>query len=192
MNIKNYKDFFGLRIKIAFILILIIVLFLFINTLASSTVVEELVATYGYVGIFLMSILSGFNFLIPIPVISLLPILLTFGLDILTTIILITIGMTLGDILGYFIGKTGRLIVTPQYQRVFSRLEKIRERYNLAPLFVLFIFVSLVPLPNEILVIPLGFLGYRLLYIFPVVLLGNGIFNTIAAFGFLNFFEYIT
>ena len=188
MNIKNYKNFSGLRIKIAFILILIIIVFLFINVFVIGSDVEELVATYGYVGIFLVSILSGFSFLIPIPIISLLPVLLTFGLDILPTIILITIGMTLGDVFGYFIGKTGQLIIAPRYQRAFSRLEKLRERYNIAPLFILFIFVSLVPLPNETLVIPLGFLGYRLLHVFPIVLLGNGIFNVIVAFGLLRFF----
>ena len=47
---------------------------------------------------------------------------------------------------------------------------------------MLALYASFVPLPNELLVLPLSFFGYRLWKVFLVVLFGNFVFNTLAAF----------
>lgn len=53
---------------------------------------------------------------------------------------------------------------------------------------MLFLYAALVPFPNEILIIPLAFTGYRVLYILPPLLVGNGIFNLLAGFGIVSLF----
>lgn len=155
-----------------------------------SALVQEFAAGYGYAGAFFISVLSGFNLAVPIPAISFLPLFLESGLEFWAVIVIITAGMTLADSIAYLIGKTGRqLIGSSTEQKALSRLEKMRAGHYWAPVIALFFFAGLVPLPNEIVVIPLGFLGYRLAYLLPSIFLGNGIFNLLSAAGIINLFK---
>lgn len=174
------------------ILISFVILAMWLARLATeSEAVQIVVANYGYVGAFLISIISGFNLVVPIPAISFLPLLVASGLSAVYSVLIIALGMTLGDMIGFGLGRAGQFIFSFNNQSVIARLEKFRERYKISPLVVLFIF-SLLPLPNEILVLPLGFLRYRMAQVFPILLAGNIIFNTLVAIGFLGLFQRLS
>lgn len=161
----------------------------FIGQMFTRENIEGLAAAYGYAGVFFAAVLNGFNIAVPIPVIFFLPAIMEFGLNKILAFILIVLGMTCGDVLGYAIGKAGRSALTPRGRRIRIGLEKLRERYRLSPLVALFLFASFTPFPNEIVTIPIGFLDYRLKQIIPIILVGNLIFNALIAFGLFNFLE---
>lgn len=156
-----------------------------------NQVAQELIASYGYFGIFLLGAVSGFNFIVPVPAAAFLPALVAANLTIPVAIIAITLGMTVGDMVGYFIGKASCAIITPDNRHRIDYIKRLQAQYHATPLLALFIYASFVPLPNELIVVPLGFLGYHLKHIFPVVLVGNLIFNSIVSLTLLGIFAQI-
>lgn len=155
-----------------------------------SSVVREMVFDYGYFGIVAVSVVSGFNLAVPIPAVAFLPLFLESGLNFWLTITLITLGVTLADSLTYVVGRLGREVIDDK-RRIIIALERASERHWWAPMIFLFLFASFVPLPNEILVVPLGFLNYKFSRILPPVLAGNFMFNLIYSAGIINLFEFL-
>jgi len=154
--------------------------------------VRMLVADYGYVGIFVTSVVSGFNLVVPIPAIAFLPLFLESGLSFALIILFISAGVTLADTVAYFIGRAGRHIMSHSVEeRVLVNLERVRARYHWAPITVLFLFAAFAPLPNEIVMVPLGLLGYRLLTVLPVAVAGNLVFNALYATGTIGLFNLL-
>jgi len=154
--------------------------------------VQDLVAQYGYVGIFLISLISGFNLAIPVPAAAFMPLFLEAGLLFWPAIFLMAIGVTTADFIAYFFGKIGQQVVVHSADgNTLSRLENIRRRYYWGPIIFLFLFSSLAPFPNEIILVPMGFLGYHFLRILPVVFVGNFIFNILYVSSFANLFEVL-
>lgn len=181
----------SLIIKILFVVVILGIAFYFGKTASSNEAIQGLVSSYGYIGIFLLSIASGFNIIVPIPVISFLPLFIESGLSFWITIFVISLGLTAGDALGFFIGRIGREAVSAQSKKIIERLEYLRTKYQYIPLIVMFVYASLVPLPNEVLVIPLAFMGYKLKTLFPIVLIGNILFNTLFGQTIVTIFEFL-
>lgn len=153
--------------------------------------VRGIVAAYGYAGIFVIALVSGFNLAVPIPAIAFLPAFLGAGLDVRLTVAVISVGVTVADCMAFMIGKTGRSLVPLRFRKTLARMERIRHRYHAAPLGAMFLWSMLAPLPNEVLAIPLGLMGYRLWQIAPILLLGNIVFNSLSAIGIAAFFDLV-
>ncbi|OGZ30299.1 MAG: hypothetical protein A2931_02030 [Candidatus Niyogibacteria bacterium RIFCSPLOWO2_01_FULL_45_48] len=177
-------------LKLAVLVAILATAFYFAQVSRENEMVAELVYDYGYYGIFAVAVISGFNLAVPVPAIAFLPLFLESGLNFWSTIILITIGVTLADSFTYVIGRLGREVIDDKRKMIIA-LERAGERHWWAPMTLLFLFSAVVPLPNEILVVPLGFLNYRFGRIWPVILAGNFIFNFIYASGVINLFELV-
>ncbi|MBP9761056.1 MAG: hypothetical protein KBD15_02340 [Candidatus Magasanikbacteria bacterium] len=181
---------FRMGVKIIFILLLI-ALVVWLNTLAFHLPsLDGYAKQFGYAGLFVVSFLSGFNIFIPIPVAAFMPSLLSLGFAPLLIVLTISLGMTCGDIVGYIIGRGGRHVFKKKstkhqgMQRMLERIEILQEKHPSLPYIFLFFFVTFVPLPNELVVIPFGFLRLKFLYTILAVLLGNLLFNAYVAIGF--------
>lgn len=155
---------------------------------AENDLVRDLARRFGYGGILLAAAASGFNLVVPVPIIAFFPFFMDVGFDRVLTVAVIAVGMTLGDLLGYLIGRTTRELFSPKVRGLMARLESLRERHRVLPFVLMFLYAAVVPLPNEVLVIPLAFLRYPLAGIFAAVLLGNMIFNSLVAFGLVQVF----
>jgi len=153
----------------------------------------ELVMRFGYSGAFIVSLVSGFNLIVPVPAVSFLPLFLEAGLNLWIVLPIMVLGITIADSLAYFIGLSGHVLMkhlsrTNSFD-IVRRLTVLRTRWRSGPLIALFVFASLAPFPNEVLVIPLGLMGYHLRFLLPVLLLGNSVFHLIAAAGILGFWS---
>ena len=176
--------------KAAVLVAILAAAFYFSRVSRENEMIAELVYDYGYYGIFVAAIISGFNLAVPVPTVSFLPLFLEAGLNFWLTIILITVGVTLADSFTYIIGRLGREVIDDKRKMIIA-LERAGERHWWAPMTLLFLFSATVPLPNEILVVPLGFLNYRFRRVWPAILAGNFIFNFIYALGVINLFESV-
>ena len=173
----------------AFVLVVGIAFFLSKNA-SESEAIRSLVGQYGYFGILVIAAISGINLAVPIPAIAFLPLFLESGLNYWATIVFISFGMTLGDSIAYLLGRAGRTFVESGLQKkINNRLEVLRTRYHYAPLAALFFFAAFVPLPNELIVVPLSFFGYRFLHMMVPVFAGNILFNILYSYGVIGFFE---
>ena len=168
-------------IKIVVVAALLAVSFFAAVKLQTNPDLASAIIRFGYVGVFFISVVSGFNLIVPIPAVAFLPALLGAGMDPYILVVVITLGMTVADSGAYFIGQAARTFTLSKHQsRIKDRIERIRRRYPRLPLFLLAVYASFVPLPNELFVVPLALLGYRPVPVILAVLIGNTIFNILA------------
>jgi len=168
-----------LFIKFISLLILLLVAVSLALEVPNNGELQTTIARFGYLGILIASVLSGFNILVPIPIIAFTSAFVASGLNFWAVIVTISVGLTLGDLFGYLIGNLGRGLTSGKEKKIqlIQKLEHLKERHHLAPYILMFLYAAFIPLPNEVLVIPLAFLGYKLRYLFPVFFLGNFVFN---------------
>lgn len=184
VRIKFTKN---LTLKIVFIIIFILFAIFISVEARENEFIRRSINDYGYLGIFIISLISGFNLVVPIPAITFLPAFVESGLNEYWIILLITAGMATADSIAFFIGKTGKQIALSGAQKgLLNKLEGIRQRSHGIPIVLLFLFAAFAPLPNEVILIPIAILGYRFITILPVIFLGNFIFNILVGAGILN------
>lgn len=171
----------------------IVVLAFWLGRLATeSSTVRSLVIEYGYTGIFLVAVISGINIIVPIPAVVFMPLFLEVGLNFWITVFIIAFGMSIGDTVAYFLGRAGRAVAeSAKTNYILTRLERIHKRYPRAPVAILLLYAAFIPFPNEVLVIPLGFIGYRFRDLVLALLVGNIVFNSIIAIGIISLFDFL-
>lgn len=97
--------------------------------------------------------------------------------------------MTMADSVAFLIAKFGGNLTVPKGNGLLHKLTKLKEKYDATPLIVLFLWSIFAPLPNEVILIPMGVMGYRTRHILPIILLGNFIFNLGTGFGLIELFQ---
>ncbi|MDA1334724.1 MAG: hypothetical protein O2794_01750 [bacterium] len=170
------------------VLVLVIVFAFWLSDKAQNeTVIQDWVNRFGYIGIFVVSVISGFNFAVPVPAITFLPLFLASSLSFPITLLVITVGMTLADFIAYWIARTGEEFIENDTVR---RLERFRDKWFWLPLVGLGLYAAFIPFPNEILVVPLSLMKYRIRYLLGPLLIGNLVFNIITGNIVLRLFEF--
>ncbi len=112
---------------------------------------------FGYVGIFLISLISALTIIFPIPY-TLLLYALGSSLDPLVLALSSGLGSALGEVSGYVLGYYGRAIISEAMRRKMDFMLKVFSRYGMVAVFLF----ALTPLPDDLLFIPLGIMRYSL------------------------------
>lgn len=139
---------------------------------------------YGYIGIFLISLLGATSIFIPIPytvVIFILGGLLENGnwvFEPLWIAVAAGAGAAIGEFSGYLIGFGGRKVVGEKFKKRMDFLTKLFKKYGTIAIFIF----ALTPLPDDLLFIPLGVMRYSLLRAFVPAILGKFLSNLIIAY----------
>ena len=138
---------------------------------------EELVATYGYSGAFLISIFGNFTVLFPVPFVITI---YAFGATLNPFILGLVcgIGSTVGEFSAYLIGRGGRRVLDDKYGKQLETAKILIQKYGMA---IIFIF-ALLPLPDDLILIPLGMLRYNLKKAMAAMFLGKLIMCTSVAY----------
>jgi membrane protein YqaA with SNARE-associated domain len=134
---------------------------------------------YGYLGIFLISLLGAMSIFVPIPytvVIFILGGLETF--DPFLIAVAAGIGSAIGEFSGYLLGVGGRKVIGDRYKKRMDFITKLFKKYGSVAIFIF----ALTPLPDDLLFIPLGVMRYSLLRAFIPALLGKFFSNLIIAY----------
>ena len=162
-----------------------------LGSIATENVaVQSLLATGGYLGVFLFSIINGFNVFVPIITASFIPALSIAGLEPFFLILVITAGMTIADSVAFFLARAGRAHISESGSSVARSILVADEKRHWAPLAILAAWAFAAPLPNEIVLVPLGLLGYRTYKVLPIVAAGNLAFNTVIGLGLIDLFAF--
>lgn len=158
---------------------------------SESQMVQELVQSGGYLGVLLFAFVNGFNVLIPVVTASFIPALTEAGLDPYVLVAVMTLGMTLADTTVFLLARAGRMRL-PEKENGITRTVRTAERLrHWLPLTLVGLWAAVVPLPNELILIPLGFMGYHVRHVLPVVFIGNSVFTTLVGLGFVNLFSIL-
>ena len=134
---------------------------------------------YGYLGIFLISLIGAMSIFVPIPytvVIFILGGLETF--DPFLIAIAAGLGAAIGEFSGYLLGVGGRKVIGERYRKRMDFITKLFKKYGSIAIFIF----ALTPLPDDLLFIPLGVMRYNLLRAFIPAVLGKFVSNLIIAY----------
>ena len=158
LNKKNFLKILALAIAV----IITFIIFLFKDKLSSLT-------HYGYVGIFLLSVLGNATIILPMPVI-----LTAFvGGGLFNPIIvglIAAFGATIGELTGYLAGFGGSTLI--EKNKIFIQIEKWMQKYGLLTVFIL----AIIPNPFfDIAGIIAGAMHLPLPLFFLVTFLGKAI-----------------
>jgi membrane protein YqaA with SNARE-associated domain len=176
-------------LKIVILVLFFVVAIWFANQIKDNEAVKQLVQRFGYFGVLIIAFISGFNVVIPIPAISFLPIFTEAGMSTLGVVAIVSIGMTMGDGLGYLLGRYGREVVHPStWPMWLQRAEAFLNRYKYGLPVFLFLYASLAPFPNELVVIPAAATKHAWWSILVPIFAGNLILNILIAFGITSLF----
>ncbi len=138
---------------------------------------NDLVSTYGYTGAFLISTFGNFTVFFPVPFVltiyafgaTLNPLLLGFVCG---------LGSTVGEFSAYLIGRGGRRVLNSRYEKQLETAKSLVQRYGA---WIIFLF-ALSPLPDDLILIPLGMLRYNLRKAMTAMFLGKFLMCSSIAF----------
>ncbi len=113
------------------------------------------------------------------------------GLDPLILGILGGLGTSVGDFMYFYFARQARDFSNIKKSKTYKKISQYvskdlcKESCYRVYTFV-FLFAAFIPIPNDILMVALGFLNYKYSRIIPLVILGNVTLITLIAFGVLN------
>jgi membrane protein YqaA with SNARE-associated domain len=177
---ENYKLH---KLKFLVLLLLIVMLAFWLATIELEDQVKDFVLKYGYVGFLIVSFIGGLNLFVPLPHLVFIPLLLNIGLDPWILGIIAALGTTSADGIGYWLGHLGNKSFPERIGKFKKWAEKITQRWPALTPVILFLWASLVPLPNEVLVVPLGIANYGITRTLIITFIGNLVFNLIVIQG---------
>lgn len=160
--------------------------------IATSPSSQAVVLEYGRLGVLLLGFIAGLNILLPVPAATFVPVFSTSGIDTLSIIILLVIGTMVANLLSYLVGRYGHTISRSHYPDLAARLGSLYERKRAYVPYFIFAFTALVPLPDEVFLIPLGLIGVRLQSIIIPLFLGTIVYQTLTVLGFTNLFSLLS
>ncbi|HUV35140.1 MAG TPA: VTT domain-containing protein [Candidatus Desulfaltia sp.] len=138
---------------------------------------NQTVSAYGYAGAFVISIFGNFTVFFPVPYVLTI---YAFGATLNPVILGLVCGAgsTLGEFSAYLIGRGGRRVINERYGERLETAKLLVQRYGMA---IIFLFAVL-PLPDDLILIPLGMLRYSLKKAMTAMFVGKTIMCTAVAY----------
>jgi membrane protein YqaA with SNARE-associated domain len=144
-----------------------------------ETWLQNFAVQYGYLGVFLISLLGAMSIFVTIPYTLVIFILgASSSFDPLLIAVAAGLGSAIGEFSGYLLGVGGRKVIGYKYKKKMDFITKLFKKYGSIAIFIF----ALTPLPDDLLFIPLGVMRYSLLRAFIPALLGKFFSNLIIAY----------
>jgi membrane protein YqaA with SNARE-associated domain len=133
--------------------------------------------TYGYFGIFLISLIGAMSIFFPIPY-TVVIFALGERFEPVWVAVAAGIGSAIGEFSGYLLGIGGRKVISEKYKKKMDFLVKVFNKYGPITIFLF----ALTPLPDDLLFIPMGVMRYSIVKAFIPALIGKFCMNLIVAY----------
>lgn len=143
----------------------------------------SLMETYGYLGLFLINLISSATIIFPLPA-SVFVFASGAFLNPFLVGLSSALGCTLGEVTGYAVGIGGRKVIEKKWKKWIKRIEEAFRRYG--GFWVIIVFAA-TPLPDDIVGIVGGTLKYPVKKFFVASFIGKLILNLILAYA--GFYE---
>ncbi len=139
---------------------------------------EQLAYQYGYLGIFILSFIGAISVVFPIPYTIVIYLMGSF-LNPFLIAISGGLGSAFGEFTGYVLGYYGRTLIGEDRRRKMDYMLKIFDHYGVLAIFLF----ALTPLPDDLLIIPLGIMRYNPIKFLIPCTLGKSLMCLILALG---------
>lgn len=143
-------------------------------------------ASFGYTGVFFLSMLSSATIFFPLPYfVAVFALASTLNPLILTTVA--AVGSTIGELTGFYAGRLGHKFLEKRHEKL-KWLLIAEEWFRKHRGFAILVFISASPLPTDIGGVVAGALHYDVKRFFLAILIGKMMkFAFIAYAGFYSF-----
>ncbi|MBY0310124.1 hypothetical protein K2Q16_03200 [Patescibacteria group bacterium] len=161
---------------IAFLLVLKVAAWTWLlSTIGAERIVEFIGAENGYVVMFLVAFFGGLSTFTSVTYFATLLTLASAGLHPLLLALASSLGVSIGDVIFYYIGHLGlREVAAGRLQRFIVRTSLWLEQKPRVYVFaVVYSYAAFTPLPNDILAMMLGAARQPLMLVLPALILGN-------------------
>ncbi|MDH7564212.1 MAG: VTT domain-containing protein [Candidatus Bathyarchaeota archaeon] len=140
---------------------------------------QALSVQYGYFGVFLIAFIGAVSIFFPIPyTVVIFTLGGTTAFDPVLIALVAGAGSALGEFSGYLLGIGGRKAISERYKRKMDVLTRAFNRFGWVVIFVF----ALLPLPDDLIFIPLGVMRYNVIKAFIPALIGKICMNFIVAY----------
>jgi len=156
------------------------------QSMSQSEQVQQLVSSFGYIGVVIVAVIAGLNAIVPIPAATFAPVFVAAGLSIPLVIIALTIGTLIADFVGFFLGRLSRVLIEERHPKIFAFITNFRENHAKWTLLFVAVYAALAPLPNEIILIPLALTGIRFTSLIIPLLIGNFFHHLLLVYGVIG------
>jgi len=148
---------------------------------------NEIVGAWGYLGIFLVSLVGNASIILPVPSFI---IVFTFGAILNPWLVGLAgaLGATIGELTGYMLGRGGREALEKKYKKQIELAEKWIDKHGI--FFVLLVF-SATPLPSDIVGALAGMVEYDVKKFLLATLIGRTIAYLVLAFAGFYGLSYV-
>ncbi|UCD07445.1 MAG: VTT domain-containing protein [Candidatus Aenigmatarchaeota archaeon] len=133
--------------------------------------------TWGYLGIFLVSIIGNATIFFPIPSFAVV-FVLGAVLDPWLVGVVAGVGAAIGELTGYLLGRGGRELLKKRNRKWFTKAKRWSEKRGVFPVIIIF---AATPIPYDIIGILCGVIKYNLKKFFLATLIGKIIINVLIA-----------
>jgi len=99
-------------------------------------VINFLLKSFGYFGIFLISLASASTIFLPAPLYLIIVLSSTYGMNPLLVALFSGLGMSLGELTSYFIGLGGNKLLEKKYKKSIKKFERFFKKYGFAAISV--------------------------------------------------------
>jgi membrane protein YqaA with SNARE-associated domain len=140
---------------------------------------NALVGTYGYLGVFLVSMLGSATIFLPLPS----TFVVFFSAAFLNPLLLGLVGglgAAIGELTGYVLGFGGKKLIERKWKKKLVETEKLFQKHGG---FLIILIFAATPLPDDIVGLLGGSLGYPVKRFFLATLIGKIILHLILAYG---------
>lgn len=146
---------------------------------------QGIVGTFGYLGIFLVSMVATSSVILPTYPLSIIIFLSGAVLNPLLVGIVAGFGTSIGEMVGFMIGRGGEKILIKKYKKQIKELEKLFQRYR-GELIIFFI-AAIPVVPFDVVGLFCGIVGFDVKKFYISLLLGKMVRYTFIAFaGYLG------
>lgn len=133
-------------------------------------ILQNIAVQYQFLGVFLISLLGSASIAFPVPYTL---VILFLGMnrivDPLTLTVAGGLGSAFGQLSGYYVGYFGAKFVSVERRRKMEFLVKMFKKYGSILVFLF----ALTPLPDDLIIIPLGVLRYSFISVFIPLFVGK-------------------
>lgn len=154
---------------------------LFISIDALVEILADILKSYGYLGIFIVSLVSNSIPYVGLPYLALLVFLAPIFDSLVSLILAIVasaLGATIGKVIILFVGRGVRVVLSEETKENLVFFNKLFKKWSF---IAVFLFAAL-PLPDDVLYIPLGIAGYQIIPYTIAVFTGKVIVTGMAVF----------
>jgi membrane protein YqaA with SNARE-associated domain len=162
--------------------------FFIADLVVANTDLQTRIAEAGYVAVATFAFIAGLNAIIPIPAVAFTPVFIAAGLHLGGIILALTIGTLASDLAGYWFGRLGSTTIKHRYPKIVAKLQLLYTNKRSLLIPVLFFYAAVIPIPNEVLIIPLAVLGTPWRTMVLPLFAGNLVNQTLLAYGVQTIF----